>query len=163
MHWKQRLSIARESILALIPLYRATKNPYVLQNIQRMLQLRRDIMYYEFEVKTGKTIVRSTEPYDQGYPQPNCKKIYELTKIHKPKIDEIALYLLRKNNTSSIWYGNPELCQAIHREYKSHNTSNHPLNQIAAVLSALSRSKLFTKTGYINHLGRKYPVFEPVQ
>lgn len=76
MHWKDRLKIAREGIINLIKKYRVSKDPIDLYNLKRLLQLRRDIMYFELELKQGKTYHRSSDPYDQGYVQPNWKKIY---------------------------------------------------------------------------------------
>ena len=36
----------------------------------------------------------------------------------------------------------------------------HPLNLIACVMSCIGKSDLFRKSGYIEHLGRHYPVYE---
>lgn len=67
LHWSEHLTKARNSIIALIKIYRVKKDPIVLRNLKRMLQLRRDIIDYE-EFKKGKGIVRMNEPYDSCPP-----------------------------------------------------------------------------------------------
>lgn len=62
-HWTELLANTRESILVLIKKYRETKDEIVLYNLQRMLQLRHDIIDYHVNQKQGKYIVWSTEPY----------------------------------------------------------------------------------------------------
>lgn len=77
------------------------------------------------------------------------------------KIEDVALEVCREQPATHVWYGNPQLCQDIYARAKL-KQAKHPLNQIAAVVSALGRSRKWKREGYINHLGRKYPVYLPV-
>lgn len=81
------------------------------------------------------------------------------------KIEQVAKELMQETSTTYLWYGNPDFVQRVYRRYKknigqSDFKPTHPLNEIATVLSQVSRGRLFKRTGYINHLGRDYPVFE---
>ena len=75
------------------------------------------------------------------------------------RLDDVALEIARKNGRSCVWYGDPQLCQDIYSAFGGVHT--HPLNTIATVISTLGRSPKWKRTGYIVHLGRKYPVYEP--
>lgn len=62
-----------------------------------------------------------------------------------------------------IWAGEPELCLKAYR--RTPGTIEHPLNQIAAVISAVRKSPLFEHFAYIRAIdlaGRRevpHPVF----
>ena len=74
------------------------------------------------------------------------------------RTDEAAVQVMRERGVRCAWYGNPDLMHAIadRAGYKSY----HPMNVIGAVLSNLGKSPMFKRTGYIEHMGRKYPVYE---
>lgn len=74
-------------------------------------------------------------------------------------IADAAIELCRERSVNQVWYGNPELCQDIYQR-SGRTTAKHPLNQIAAVVSALARSPKWKLAGHIKHLGRNYPVYK---
>jgi hypothetical protein len=76
------------------------------------------------------------------------------------RIEDVALELCRKEGRTTVWYGDPQLCQDIYAA-TGRSTARHPLNQIAAVMSALAKSSKWKLSGYITHLGRKYPLRKP--
>lgn len=78
------------------------------------------------------------------------------------KVAEIAKKIMQQENISVIWYGNHGLCQDIATMYWGEKESNnhHPINAISMVLSNVSKSDLFFKSGHIEHLDRLYPCFE---
>lgn len=73
------------------------------------------------------------------------------------RIDDVALELC---GHSQVWYGNPQLCHDIY-DQSGHTKAKHPINVVAAVVSAVARSDKWRRTGYITHLGRRYPVYAP--
>lgn len=86
----------------------------------------------------------------------------------KPKtLSEVALQMLIESQSPFLWYGNPNILHEIYEEWRrSHGRDYgdiHPTTCISVVLSAVSRSRLFKKAGAINHLGRWYPCFEPLE
>lgn len=72
---------------------------------------------------------------------------------------DVALDVFREQGKSHVWYGDPQLCQDIYARWGG--THTHPLNSIATVVSACARSKRWRRTGYISHLGRRYPLYSP--
>lgn len=75
-----------------------------------------------------------------------------------PRIADVAVDVCRKQSKTYVWYGDPQLCQDIYAD--AGFRTRHPLNQIAAVVSQLARSPKWKRAGYIEHLGRKYPVYQ---
>ena len=75
------------------------------------------------------------------------------------RIDDAALQVMKEQDTGLIWYGHPQLCHDVAARAGCGN--GHPLNIIGKVLSALSWSPKFRRSGYITHLGRRYPTFKP--
>lgn len=75
------------------------------------------------------------------------------------RIDLSAKEVCIEKGERFVWYGNPQLCHDIYTR-SGRTKAIHPLNVISSVLIALSKSKLWVRTGYINHMGRDYPVFE---
>ena len=73
------------------------------------------------------------------------------------RIDEAAVQVMRERRVSFAWYGNPDLLHEI-ADLAGHKQT-HPLNTIGAVLSCLSKSPKFKRSGQIEHMGRKYPIF----
>lgn len=72
---------------------------------------------------------------------------------------DVALIVMRENDLTCVWYGDPQLCQDIYSRWGGKHT--HPLNTIATVVSSLARSKKWKRDGYIAHLGRRYPIYTP--
>lgn len=72
---------------------------------------------------------------------------------------DVAHVVMREHDRTCVWYGDPQLCQDIYSRWGGQHT--HPLNTIATVVSALARSKMWRRDGYISHLGRRYPVYTP--
>lgn len=77
------------------------------------------------------------------------------------RIEDVALELLKRDGSRFVWYGNPQLAQDIYRAAINPNGGSHPINEISAVMTALAKSKKWKLAGYINHLGRNYPLREP--
>lgn len=82
----------------------------------------------------------------------------------KKSLAEIAVEVMRKEDTELIWYGHIPLLHEIYSRYKGPGyvgaMRSHPTNAIASVLRAVSASDLFKRSGSITHLGRKYPTFK---
>lgn len=76
----------------------------------------------------------------------------------RDKLADVAVKVAADRGIKSLWYGNPELCQDIYDEWGGSHT--HPLNSIATVMSAVARSSKWEQAGYINHMGRNYPVYQ---
>lgn len=73
------------------------------------------------------------------------------------RVDEAAVQVMREQRRPRAWYGDPDLLHAIAE--RAGLAQSHPLNTIATVLACLSKSPLFKRVGYIQHMGRKYPLF----
>lgn len=76
------------------------------------------------------------------------------------KIEDIAREVATERGCM-LWYGNYGILEEIAERYYGRDHM-HPINRIATVLSQISRSKYFELVGYINHLGRDYPVFKVI-
>ena len=82
--------------------------------------------------------------------------------MKRRKIEDVALEICRKQKTRHVWYGNPQLCHDIY-DASGLVTARHPLNVIAAVISAIARSRKWRKAGEITHLGRRYPLYRAIR
>jgi hypothetical protein len=78
------------------------------------------------------------------------------------RTDDAAIEVMREKGRATVWYGDPDLIANI-AERAGHNPLSHPLNRSAAVMRALALSPKFKLAGYIEHLGHKYPVREPIK
>lgn len=82
----------------------------------------------------------------------------------KTSIAQVAWEVMKEEEMELIWYGHPDIIHVIYGRWQLKNnnpkSNAHPINAIATVLAQLSKSCLFQHWGYINHLGRDYPVFK---
>lgn len=67
------MTSCRNSIILLIKKYRINKDEVVMENLQRMLEWRRDMIKYK-ELKEGVTVSYMTEPYYPMLPMPHWDK-----------------------------------------------------------------------------------------
>ena len=74
------------------------------------------------------------------------------------RVDEAAAQVVRERGARAVWYGNPDLLHDI--ADRAGIAHSHPLNTISTVLSQVARSPLFARAGRIEHMGRRYPVYE---
>lgn len=78
-------------------------------------------------------------------------------------IAEALKQAMLEENATHAWVGDPDLMLSAYK--KSGGSIIHPLNRIAAVVSAARKSKLFEQKGYIracDNSGRReilHPVF----
>ena len=81
------------------------------------------------------------------------------------KYDEAAIEIMAEDGVDIVWFGEPDVWHGIYERKNGHN-NKHPMDQWAAVYSALKRSKLFKVGGYIKSPGFTtsreiaHPVFE---
>lgn len=75
-------------------------------------------------------------------------------------IAEVALELCREEGENNVWYGGSHILHEIYCR-SGRTQAKHPINVRATVISCLARSDKWRLTGYITHLGRKYPVYTP--
>lgn len=76
------------------------------------------------------------------------------------RTEDAALQVMREQNRPRIWAGDPDLVLDV--ADKAGHKPGHPINRIAAVMSALAKSKKFKRVGRIEHMGHRYPVLEPI-
>lgn len=99
---------------------------------------------------------------DIGDPQSNnrgCK--CQRFKEKKTTLADVAVQVMTERGQYLIWYGDPDMSHEIaERFYGKDRKSRHPLNVTAGVIQSCAKSKLFKKSGYIEHLGKHYPVYE---
>lgn len=76
------------------------------------------------------------------------------------KIANIAVEVMKEKCIDHLYYGNSWLFYQIALRFYGPSINKHLLNVISTVLRCASRSELFEKVGFINHLGVDYPVFK---
>lgn len=76
------------------------------------------------------------------------------------RTEDAALQVMAEKGRKHVWYGDPDLIAEI-AERAGHKPA-HPLNRSAAVVCALAKSKKFRRMGTIEHMGRRYPIYEPI-
>lgn len=79
--------------------------------------------------------------------------------IGRQTTPQIALEVMRERGCSVLWYGNPDLLHEI--ADRAGFKRSHPLNRTAAVVRVVGQSDEFKASGFIRHLGRRYPCYRP--
>lgn len=86
----------------------------------------------------------------------SCQKF----KQKKITLADMVAVVMKERDQKLIWYGDPDLCHEAYERVHEGKNNKHPLNVISGVIQSCAKSKLFFKSGYIEHLGRHYPVYE---
>lgn len=76
------------------------------------------------------------------------------------RTEDAALEVMAETGAKHVWRGDPNLIHEI--ADRAGHKRTHPLNCMAAVLSAIAKSKKFRRAGIIEHMGRRYPLFKRV-